>query len=728
MPDYADFEGRLARSPSQGAGKTELIVLVDGVRHRKRFRRLCGRVRFIVLGDTAPEVSLLRRLRPGDRVNISARLSARRGFLNFGQAASDRRLELQSLHQTAFSKSALLVTRTAEGSKLDPRRWAASLRRRLLDKIEEVFRDSRGSGLNETGAVLEAILLGERGHLHPDTLRSLRESGLFHLIAISGAHIAVFSGLLHFLLTAVRIPRRASALLLILFLAFYALVVEGRASVLRAVIMSSLYLLGRILWRDVRLLNTVSLSAFLLLLWHPMSLWEPGFQLTFAATISIILFAPRILRKIPRLPLRLPELIAASLAAHLGVTPVLAAAFNRVVLSGLVLNLAAVPLMAAIMSAGYAFLVAAHIHPLLGRAAGWAVKIPVQAFLLLSRLPGQTPPFSYRLPSPPPIVLGLYVLLLLSLLFPRGCKGKGRTAAGLRLLLFLAAFAALAAYPFPARRSPGLRVTFLDVGQGEAILVEFPGRKKMLVDGGGLPGGDFDVGESVVSPCLWRAGMKGVDILVSTHAHSDHIGGLCAVARNFRVGEAWETAAPVDDAWQRRFRRSLRLSVPVRRPGGGDAFFISGVLVEVLHPPASDAAPRDVDNESSLVLRLTYGRVSMLLTSDIGRDSEGWLIRRNSFLESVVLKAAHHGSDTSTTAEFLEQVRPRMAVISSGEGNAFGLPGRAVLERLRRAGVRVFRTDLDGAVEVSSDGRSVQVRTAARIDDRPYLIYIESEA
>ncbi|MBN2198569.1 MAG: DNA internalization-related competence protein ComEC/Rec2 [Candidatus Aminicenantes bacterium] len=721
LPEYADFEGQLFRSPSFGPGQSDLALRVDGFHYRKRFYRLNGRIRVFVLCGTPADVLFLKSLRPGDRIRVSARLSGSPGFRNFGPAGADRRHEILGFHRTAFSKSALLVTRAACGSKLDPRLWAAALRRRLLDKIEETFRDPGGEGPTEAGAVLEAILLGERGRLNEETLRSLRESGLFHLIAISGAHIAVFAGFLHVLLALIRIPRRPASLLLIVFLVFYALAVEGRASVLRAVLMAGLFLLGKVLWKDVRPLNSVSLSALILLLWRPASLLDPGFQLTFAATTSLILFMSRIRKRLPRLPLRLRELFAASLAAHLGVAPVLVSSFNRVVFSGLVLNLAAVPLMAAVMASGYVFLILAHIHPLSGQAAGWAAEILVRVFLFLSRLPGQTPPFSYRLPSPPAPVIGLYAVFLLALLLPR--KRKGRSAAF--LILFLSTFAVLSLHPFPPRHSPGLRLTVLDVGQGESILVEFPGRKKMLIDGGGLPGGNFDVGESVVSPFLWRAGMKRVDILVSTHAHSDHIEGLCAVARNFRVGEVWEAPSPSDDPWRRRFLRTLPAGVSVHSRTEGDSASVAGVRVEVLHPPGAEAGFRTVDNELSLVLRLTYGRVSMLLAADVGRETEHRLLRGGSSLESFVLKAGHHGSPTATSPEFLERVKPRLAVISCGAGNAYGLPGPAVLERLRRCGARIYRTDLDGAVEISTDGRTVEVRTAAEIDGRPVFAYIE---
>jgi len=708
LAGYVDIEGRLVRSPSRDADGTYLFLKTEKIVRGRTTIPVRGNLRITVAGTDRSGPAGLRRLLAGDRVRVSARLDDRPGFRNFDEPFLERYLEIQGLHGFAFSKSGLLVERLASGTSFSLRHLASSLRRRFLDKIETSFPDKTTGALSESGSVLEALLLGERGRLEPETSLSLQASGLFHLIAISGAHIAVFSFLLFRLLRLVRLPRRPATVLLIFFLIFYATLVEGRASVLRAVIMTILFLAGKLLWRDVRLLNTVSLSAFVLLLWNPASLRDAGFQLTFAATLSLILFVPPLLRRLPRLPLRLSELFAVSLAAHLGVTPFLASAFHRVTFSGLVLNLAAVPLMSLIMAVGYIFLPLSVLHPALGLWLGAALDVLIKVFLFVARLWEEAPFLSYRLPAPPAWVTVLYVLLLLSLLLPRRIKFQAAVLLG----LFLAVFAALVIYPFPAQSSPGLRVTFLDVGQSDSILVEFPGRKKMLVDGGGLPAGDFDMGESVVSPVLWKKGMKRVDILVSTHTHPDHIGGLAALARNFRLGEVWEGTGPLDDVWGRRFKKALPASTPLRQVAAGFVRRESGARVEVLHPQASAMGRDRVDNETSLVLKITYGRIAILLTGDIGRTTERALIEQGLPLESDVLKVGHHGSNSSTSEEFLLKVRPALVVITAGQGNALGFPHPAVLERCQRAGARILRTDLDGAVEISTDGQELTIKTA----------------
>jgi len=709
---YVDLEGRLYRSPSRDVDSTYLFLKTEKIDRGLTAARVRGNLRVTVAGTDRSGSTSLRRLLPGDKVRLSARLDRRPGFRNFDAPFLERYLEIQGIHGFAFSKSGLLVERLAAGTNLSLRHQASSLRRRFLDKIEVFFADKRTGALSESGSVLQALLLGERGQLEPNTNLSLQASGLFHLIAISGAHIAVFSFLVFWLLRLVRLSRRTASVLLILFLVLYAALVEGRASVLRAVMMTILFLVGKLLWRDVRLLNTVSASAFVLLLWNPASLWDAGFQLTFAATLALILFVPALLRHLPKLPLRLSELFAFSLAAHLGVAPFLASAFHRVTFSGLVLNLAAVPLMSLTMALGYAFLPLSFLHPVLGQGLAVVLDGLLKVFLTVARLWETAPFLSYRLPAPPAWVTVLYFLLLLSLLLPHRFKFQTIVL----LALFLGVFAVLVTYPFPPQNSPGLRVTFLDVGQGDSILVEFPGRTKMLVDGGGLPSGDFDMGESVVSPVLWKKGMKRVDILVSTHAHPDHIGGLAAVARNFRLGEVWQGALPEDDGWYRRFKKSLPASAFRRKVAAGFVLSKSGVRVEVLHPRAPSLSPGGTDNESSVVVKVSYGRVAFLLTGDIGRATERELVEQGLALRSEVLKAGHHGSNSSTSQEFLLKVEPSLVVITAGQGNVLGFPHPAVLERCRQAGARVLRTDLEGAVEISSDGQKLTVKTAAPHD------------
>jgi len=260
------------------------------------------------------------------------------------------------------------------------------------------------------------------------------------------------------------------------------------------------------------------------------------------------------------------------------------------------------------------------------------------------------------------------------------------------------------------------------VGQGDAAFVELPDGRRLLVDGG--PGGErrFDVGERVVAPFLWNRAVWSLDAVVMTHADPDHAGGLAAILRRFRVRELWDNGLP-DAAAADVLRLAARQGTVRRRLAAGDRIWLGVVPVTVLHPPATPLAgslrgPASDENNNSLVLRLDWGLASFLLTGDVEQEGEAELLARRRPLDHRVLKVAHHGSRYSTTEEFLAAGRPALAVISAGRRNPFSHPTPEVLARLGQAGVRIYRTDRDGAVILDTDGAELRVtRWASRASD-----------
>ena len=530
---------------------------------------------------------------------------------------------------------------------------------------------------------------------------------MFHLFAISGAHIVIISYVLFLLFKIIRIPTRASYLILIFVLVFFTFLVEGKPSVFRASLMASLFLLGKFIWKDVNLLNTLSLSAFLLLVFNPFNLYSLGFQLTFAATLSIILFYSKILKYIPKLPFNISEILALSLAAQLGVIPLILNSFNRVTLFSFFLNCAALPLVGLIMTTGYVFLVIAFIIPsgtgILAFGLGYLVKL----FLFIAHIPVQTGFLSYRMPTPHLITVLIYYCLLFLILIPEKIKKQ-------KLILtsaFLITLFILITFPFSSR-SNFLKVTFIDVGQGDAILVEYPGKVKMLIDGGGFPNSDFDVGEQVVSRVLWKKGIKRIDYLVLTHAHPDHFYGLHSVVNNFKIKEFWEAYSPQDNQNYKDFKAGFSPSTIYHRVYQGIQKTINDVSVNVLFPIKDDFIVRSAHNRQSIVVRIEYKKLAFLLTGDIETKSEEKIINSDQALKSQILKSPHHGSRTSSSWPFLEAVTPEIVVITVGRNNFYQLPHKEVLERYKQFRLKVFRTDIHGAVEIVSDGEEIKIRTA----------------
>lgn len=705
---YVDFYGTLYRSPSQGKDSDTLFLNVEKIFHQKQELAIQGRLQVTVARPYQPSNPLHLLVR--DKIKVSAQISSSRGFQNFNPGFLERLQKNRKIHNRAYSKSPLLIKKISSGSTLSPIRQIAKFKYSLIRNIEKFFPAVDNSlTVSPQGAVLEALLLGDRGRMDESMSRALQDAGIFHLFAISGAHIAIISFILFFFFRLLRISTRSSYIMLMFILIVYAFLVEGRPSILRATTMTLIFLLGKLIWKETTLFNTISISAFALLCINPFSLFNAGFQLTYAATLSIVIFYPKFIKYLPKWPLRISEIFALSAASQIGVLPIMAKTFNRITFSSLFLNFAALPLVALIMISGYLFLFFSFISPVIANYLVQAVNFLINLLLSISHIFDSFSFLSFRIPTPHTATIAGYFLFLFILLLPWK-KKKIRRMAFAGFLVFLAV---LITYPFPST-SKYLKVTFIDVGQGDSILVEFPGQKKMLIDGGGFFSGDFDIGERVLSPFLWKKGIKTIDYLVLTHPHPDHLNGLISVARNFRVRQFWESLSPVENHFYEELQRNLAPSILKKRMFRTSSHLINGTTIDILHP--KDSRLRlpfsSNENELSMVLRLSYGRTSFLLTGDIGLEAEQDILENMKLIKSNILKSPHHGSLSSSSEEFLSAVNPSIIIICVGENNRYNFPNPIILQRYKEQGATIYRTDTHGAIEITSDGQKFSIKTA----------------
>jgi competence protein ComEC len=422
------------------------------------------------------------------------------------------------------------------------------------------------------------------------------------------------------------------------------------------------------------------------------------------------------------LAFRVSELLALTIVLQIGMLPAMAADFHRITLAASAANVLAVPLLGVVVPAGFLTLLCGAVFPALGKClavpVGWMTILLVQ----IARWFAHFPNWSYRVPGPPLAVSVLFFLVLASVCVATRMQPPLRTwALRLSSVVLLVLAAVVAIFPFAPQWAKGqLEVSVLDVGQGDSLFVVTPGGKTMLIDGGGafggFPGreerGGIDPGEEAVSPYLWSRGFQKLDVVALTHAHQDHLGGLNAILENFHVGKLW-IGRDVSSAAMGKLESIARgKNILIEHELRGKHFLWDGVSGDFLWP---EIAPEEIapaaKNNDSLVLRLHFGERTILLPGDAEKQTERQLLAENSpgTLRADVLKIGHHGSKNSTTPDLLAAVRPKIGVISAGKDNPYGHPSAELLERLKNAGVRILRTDQEGAVRILTDGQSLEI-------------------
>lgn len=683
------IEGRLRREPELGLDLAVLTLDSETIRVHGHAYRAEGGLRARVSGELRDR---LRGLEASDRISFWGRLGEPSSFGNEGGFDVRRYFDRQRLDLTASVKSALLVEREtkARGHKA----WMSRLRIAATLRLESAL----GDPSRDTLGVVVALLTGDREMLSPELEALYRDAGIFHVMAISGSQVAIVILVFYFVLRRLGASEAATLWTLLLIVPLYAAFCGSGPPVVRAALATSIVLGARLLSLDRPYVNALALAALLLLLWEPLWLEDPGFQLSFAAMAGILWLTEPLANRLR--PLRLLATpLSVSIAAQAVVVPITAWHFHALTWVAPLASLVAVPLSGAIVIVGLALVLVSGVpllSDLLSLGAHAGVSLLTGTARLASELPGAT--LAVARPSL------LWMLAYYgALAFLR--HGRGRVPVlgllGLGALLLALPFGKGEKVSEPSR----LTLTALDVGHGDAIVLSLPEGQRVLFDGGGLPATSFDVGERVVLPYLLDHGGRKLDAMVLTHADYDHIGGLFAIAGSMNVREVWESGPMWErPAYRRIYQTARDRGIAIRQLRAGESFHWGGVLWEILAASGAPGmeSPED-ENDRSIVMRLTLGESSVLLTGDAGEELEQALLSRGVPLEADVLKVGHHGSRTSTSAPFLAAVRPRFAILSARENVGWPLPSPAVLDRLRASGISYARTDEHGSITVHLD-------------------------
>ncbi|HEV8398127.1 MAG TPA: DNA internalization-related competence protein ComEC/Rec2 [Vicinamibacterales bacterium] len=697
-------------------------VILDDASPRDGFVSLRVAVRDVRVGtDWHPAVGTvvlsISGLAPPDRVStwtagrtIEAPVTFRRParYLDDGVPDFERDVALDGISLLGSVKSALLVEALKPGGRVAEA--AARARAGVRRAIERWV----GARNVTSGAITTAVLIGDRASIPDEVRERLQAAGTYHVIAISGGNIAIFVALVAALCALSGLGPRASSLVTIVPLTLYSAIVVSGPSVRRAVLVAAIYLVSRLFDHRTRAWQAVAVAASAMLVLWPLDVRDAAFELTFGAAGALLVLSERLVLP-PSWPLAARWALgamAASLAVEIALLPVQAAAFSRVTLAGVILNLIAVPAMTVVQVAGMATVAldVAHLPAgAAGAAADWAARLIVGSASQVDRVAALAP----RVPPPhTAVIVAYYASLALALAGPRRARPivAGATAAAALVMLL----GARVSFTGGRDMAPGeARLTMLDVGQGDALVIEPPGKPPMLVDTGGSPfGSGLDVGRRVVAPALWARGIRSLSTLLITHGDPDHMGGAPGVLASLAVGEAWfGIRVPRHEPSNELLVDLAARHVGARYLRAGTTMDLAGMRLRVLHPPEPDWERQRVRNDDSVVLEIRYGDVAFLLLGDVSAEIERAIVPQLRPARVRVLKVAHHGSRTSTSQELLDAWRPQLALISAGRGNTFGHPARDVLERLESSGARVLRTDRNGEITVETNGHAVRWTT-----------------
>jgi competence protein ComEC len=567
---------------------------------------------------------------------------------------------------------------------------------RLHAHVEQTL--ARGT-VGERRAVLTGIVLGEDGGIHTSLRDAFRASGLTHLLAVSGQNVAITSVGVVWVARLAGIGRLVGEGLAIVVVLAYALAVGWQPSVVRAAVAGILASLGWITARPRDRWHAMAVGALVLLAWTPTAALDPGFQLSFAAVAAIFLVVPRV-AGVPDaypVPRGVWDVLVVAVACGLVTAPIVWLHFGTVALWTVPANLAAEPAMPPLIALSLA---AAALEPVLPGAAvslAWLAGWCAAWIAFVARVVSTWPSAQIHSAVALAAILGLAAAPLGVRRLPR-YRRRSAVAALVSVALTLAA-AACAFRPAPSWTPPhGLRVTFLDVGQGDSALVEAPGAA-VLVDEGPP--------EAEVAGQLRAMGLRALTAIVLTHPQRDHIGGAAAVLDDLRVGEVEDPGIEAPSAdHDAAMAAARRRHVPVEIVQEGDAFRIGGLHLRILWPD-EPGLPSDDPNQHAVVALVSYGATDVLLTADAESD----VTARLRVPPVEVLKVAHHGSEDRGLPELVRTLRPRIAVISVGQGNDYGHPRPETLAALRAfPELQTLRTDENGRIVVESDGRTLTVR------------------
>lgn len=730
------IEGVIIEAPLSYPDKNVLLIKCLRILKDKTYIQVSGNIRLVIPPDL--------KFQYGDFLRFHSTLKSIYNFNNPGGFDYESYMKLQGIYATGFifdnSKIILLRQKTANYAKL----WLEYFR----NYLKRIIYDNAPSPQRE---IIEAMTIGNQNDIPADVRDNFNKTGTSHILSISGLHIGMVSAVSFFfvflllksseyLMLRFNIIKLAAAASFLMVL-IYALIAGMGVTVMRSALMALVFLIALISGKQKDLYSTLALAGLIILAISPEGLFDISFQLSFMAVLALIYIVPKFSdfnsEKILNLPFWVQCIIRygylsvlVCITATIGTLPLIMYYFNRVSCVTIFANLIAVPLLGTLtLGVSMLFILSAFFSQSL---AGYFIKLASSLVQISIDIINKLADLSWSfLNTAKPNFLEitffyLFIFLIIQFIEERKKQNNQIEFSANHFffikypLIFIIIFFAVDITYFTVRDKflTDLKITAIDVGQGNSIFVQFPGGKNMLIDGGGFSEGSFDIGKSVVAPFLHHKRISHIDTVVLSHPHPDHLLGLIYIINNFHVRQIWKSDLPVNPEEFPDCEKTIKFNNPqiFLLSDKSPERIINGVKVKIIWPPdhvrqVVDDISYDEVNDTSLVLKITFGKISILIPGDISGNVEKLLIESKKDLRSDVLIVPHHGSNNSNSAEFIKAVSCRYAIISAGKSNAFRHPHPLTLQRYMDTGASIFRTDRDGAITLITDGNNLQTET-----------------
>jgi len=689
--------GTIANPIEISKNKISVIIHADKIITNKVIQKVNG----LVLVNVKNNFVAFESFKYGDRIKVIGKLKMPSGLRNPGGFDYQKYLSRKKILGIIWIQDKKEIVKLGTGKF----NLIFMLAYKIRDRISEIISATLPDKSFACTSFLEGILLGKRSMLPEEVIKWFEDTGTIHILAISGLNVGLI-GLIFFFVfhKLIRLPQRISHIFTLLVLIIFAIMTGADPPVVRATIMAGTIIIGTIIDRDTDIYNNLALSALIILLQNPFTLFDVGFQLSFAAVLSLVYFTPFIEPKLWFLPKYLAKLVSVSIAVQAGISPILIFYFNKLSLITVLANVIVVPLVGIILVLGLAIFFVGMIFMPIANLIGIINSYIITGLLTSVYFFAQIP-FAYiYLPTPSFFVIGSYYLCLWIL---SRHKKISTSKAIIGILILINIFLWIEV----TKTSSGImKVTFLDVGQGDAIFLEFPKGGNMLIDGG--PGGNSDSGKWVILPFLRHKGIPALNTVIISHHDFDHYGGLLTVLKSYKIKNFVVDNGIEQQRLSQIVKEKKIYHEVVRR--GDKIIGYPGVEIYILHP--SSNMDKNSSNNNSVVVKIVYNKISFLFPGDIEDKPEKELLPFKNMLLATVLKIPHHGSKNGYYQEFVDSVNPKIGVIEVGRDNQFNLPDTQVLKSYKKRGTKIYRTDKHGAIIVSTNGKETWVKTI--IDNR----------